>query len=250
MAVGYDGTFEGLLTIIFLHYYEKLDAGIVVEEKNGLSADYPRLIFTEYVSVETDYEKAERVLAGLRKKSAEAAENLFAAFLCASRDATELYRYAVLVFSKGKAAENFEATDCVRAVHNAAQTSQYEAHRYTGFIRFTETERGVLYAKFEPVNRVLALVAPHFASRMPGEKWVIEDRAHREAAIYDGNELMITEIESRGAAVPGEVEDKYERLWGLFVDTIAVEGRMSEKRRNQIFPKRFRKFLPEFKKDF
>ena len=58
----YDGTFEGLLTCVYHHYYTDKAAGIYLREA------YQPSMFNGFMEVETEQDKAERVYRAIESK--------------------------------------------------------------------------------------------------------------------------------------------------------------------------------------
>ena len=58
----YDGTFEGILTCIYHHYYTEQAAGIYLKE------EYQPSLLYDYMVVETEEDKATRVYDDIKEK--------------------------------------------------------------------------------------------------------------------------------------------------------------------------------------
>jgi probable DNA metabolism protein len=58
----YDGSFEGFLCCVYLHYYEEKASGIYVQTR------YQNKLFQPYKIVDTNYERAERVYEAIESK--------------------------------------------------------------------------------------------------------------------------------------------------------------------------------------
>ena len=60
-------------------------------------------------------------------------------------------------------------------VRQMARKTGNERHKLLGLLRFRELSDGMLYARLAPSCAVVPLMAPHFVSRFPEERWVIHD---------------------------------------------------------------------------
>ena len=133
----------------------------------------------------------------------------------------------------------------VDKVRKAVWHLEHEAHQYKGFTRFSELE-GVLVGEIEPKNRVLPLLAPHFAGRFNGERVVLYDRTHREAFFYENFRWAILPVEEFSMGPAGEEERQWRRLWKKFFQTVSIEGRYNPKCQDTHLPKRYRHVMTEF----
>ena len=134
-----------------------------------------------------------------------------------------------------------------------------EAHKYTGFVRFSD-QGGVLLDEIEPKNQVLPLLRGHFCARYNTEAFLIYDRTHRQVLLHDprglpggenpgGRRWAILPAEGFRAGAPGEEERAWRALWRRFYDTIAIEGRENERCRRTHMPKRYWGCMTEFQSD-
>ena len=241
----FDGSFDGFLSIIHAHYYEKLNPGYIFEKNS-----FQQTLGSRYENIETDAARSEKVYAAIHEKiSPESASAVYYAFLSAEPDRfINIYRYILLGFKMGPDVDCYMKYDYVAFVQKAAKYVGKEAHLLTGFCRFTETKQGVLYAKIGPVNDVLPIVANHFADRLMNEQWIIHDENRKTAAVYDGKEFVIAEAPGAANIAESENEAECARLWKMFFETIAVEGRVNPKLQRNNLPLRYRKHMLEFTK--
>ena len=106
-----------------------------------------------------------------------------------------------------------------------------------------------MVGEIEPKNRVLPLLAPHFAARLNGEKVILYDRTHREALFAAGFRWTIEPVEDFHMGPAGGEELEWRRLWKSFFNTIAIEGRTNPKCQSTHLPKRYRHVMTEFLTD-
>jgi len=135
--------------------------------------------------------------------------------------------------------------DAVRTVMNNARRVGGEAHKYKGFLRFSEYNGG-LVAVIEPINFVLPLFSPHLCDRLPSEQLMIYDKSHKHIFIYQNGERHLFPLENLELP-PVEAEERiYRELWRQFYKTIGIEGRLNHKQRMNMMPKRYWGQMTEF----
>ncbi len=246
MTIVFDGSFDGLLTIVYKYYYEKLRPERIVDENA-----FQQQIGESLCFIETDYEKAQKVSAAIIEKiSQEVYEAIYSAFLSSETDRfLHILKYIVLAFSANMSVERYEKYDYVAMVRKYAKYTAGEAHLLKGFTRFAETSKGILYAEISPKNNVLPILAEHFADRLRGEKWIIRDTTRNIAAIYEKDIWLQVPCESLNFEY-SDREETYKTLYALFHKTIAVEDRVSYKRQRQMLPLHFRKNMFEFSEKY
>ena len=125
-----------------------------------------------------------------------------------------------------------------------------EVHRWLQFLRFGELENGIMFSKFEPKNRVLTCVAPHFADRFCLENWMIYDETHQEYAVHEAGKqwVLVTGGELAGE-LAGRFSDRervFRELWHKFTDSIAIEERKNPGCQMGHLPLWYRKNMVEF----
>ena len=244
LNVLFDGSFDGFLSVIHAHYYEKLNPAYISERSS-----FQQTVDSSYVTVETDYIKSEKVFDALHLKiSPSSASTAYYAFLhFDDHRFINIYKYILLGFSAGEAVDQYMKYDYVLYVQKASKYVGREAHLLCGFCRFSETKHGVLYARIGPNNNVLALLANHFADRLMNEQWIIHDEKRNIAAVYDGSEFVISPVPDSVNAPDSETEASYKNLWHTFYNTIAIENRVNPKLQRNNLPLRYRKYMTEFK---
>ncbi|MCL2286493.1 MAG: TIGR03915 family putative DNA repair protein [Firmicutes bacterium] len=245
VVVTFDGSFDGYLCIIYAYYYEKILPLVIQDEyQSQLTLD------SEIYFVDTDSDKAARVLKGIREKvSDDAARYVYNAFLSGEDDKyMPIFHYILLGFSVGHMVNSHLKEDCVRRVHKLARHVGRETHLLLGFCRFAEADNGVYYCVITPKNDVLAMVAEHFTQRFMNQAWVIHDKSRNQAAIYDGNTLVITAVPKNATVNYAEGERETQKLWSTFFNVLAIEARKNPKLQRQLLPLYFRKNMTEFNK--
>ncbi|HBU12982.1 MAG TPA: DNA metabolism protein [Clostridiales bacterium] len=241
IAYGYDGSFEGLLCCVFESFQKK-------EAPDDIAGPGEhQLSLFEKKTVDTDGEKARRVAAGICEKIGKDAL-LFVqrSFLtCLPHKEKHILVFLKKAFRIGPKIMRMPTDDAVNALFNAVRHLSNEVHLLSGFIRFS-IHRDMMASEITPKNYVLPLLAPHFADRDPNERWLIHDKTHGMALIYEGGNAQILEVEEFTLPAPDAEEVKFQKLWTLFYDTIAIEGRYNPKCRMSHMPKRYWENMTEF----
>ena len=119
-----------------------------------------------------------------------------------------------------------------------------EAHRLKGFLRFMENADGVMYAPYSPDNDITDIIAVHFAARFGARPFVIHDIKRKIAAMYDGNEIVMT-YAGDAEIYLSEYEDYFQNLWKQYYNSVNIASRPHEKQMRGYMPVRYWKFLPE-----
>ncbi len=240
----YDGSMEGLLCCIFESYEKKeMPCGISPQD------EAQGTLFREK-EITTDRKKAERVWTAIPKKiSREAAELIRLCFLsCVSEKELLLLKFVRLGFHYGAKVTSMLTNDTVDGVLRAVKALQNESHQYKEFVRFSDYD-GALVAVIRPKNQVLPLIAGHFCSRLKWESFMIYDKTHHIALVYREGKKEIVPVEELIVPEAGEEEQKYRKLWKMFYETIAIEGRDNPRCRMTHMPKRYWEFLTEFEEE-
>jgi len=156
-----------------------------------------------------------------------------------------ILRFLRLGYKLGPKVTNMLAQDTVRAITKAAQNVQSESHFYREFLRFSEYNKA-LVAIIEPKNFVLPIIYPHYCDRFPSEQFLIYDKSHKCAFVYEKGEKRLIPLEHLELPEADTEEKMYRTLWKQFYNTIAIEGRINPKLRMNHMPKRYWAQLTEF----
>lgn len=237
----YDGSFDGLLTCIYLSYYQEPADGIFRQE----SYQYNLLRASQLV--ETNQVMADKVYEAVSKKiSPQALKNIYYAFLSSVQNKeTLIYHYIRLGFKIGKDIDLCHTHPSVLPIQNIVKKVGIETHRFYGLLRFSDTGR-FLYAELEPDHNILILLADHFSNRLAGENFIICDKQRKQAVIYDQTEWYITDFQPVDLVL-SENESYYQKLWSEYFAKIGIEKRANIRLQTQFVPQRYRKNITEFK---
>lgn len=237
----YDGSFDGLLCCVFESYDKKeIPLDIVLP-------DAAQMMLVPIKSIPTDLEKAKRVLASIPVKigfsSLDFVRRAFLTYFAQK----ELYilLFLRLGYRHGYAVMEMLSDDVVHTMVKAVRHLDRESHLFKGFIRFS-IFNDILVAEIEPKNYVLPLLLQHFCERYPEERFLIYDKTHGMALVYQPYQSAIIPIDDLSLPEPDEAEESYRALWQVFYNTIEIKGRHNPKCRMNLMPKRYWKYMTEF----
>lgn len=237
----YDGTFDGFLCCVFASYANKETPADIY----NLRDVQPGLLPCYHVG--TDETKADRVRASIPEKMGkDALEFLQHAFLsCLPQKELHILNFMYLGYREGPKVMRMLAHDAVNILKKAVQQTTHEAHLYSGFVRFSVHD-GILVSSIKPKSCVLPLLGPHFAGRFPNERFLIYDETHRQVLAYARGRFYVSDAVDMTMPAPDADEMAYRKLWRMFYDTIAVEGRENYDCRRTHMPKRCWDRMTEF----
>lgn len=242
-AYRYDGTFAGFLTCA----WDALEGGT---EPSAFLLPGDGATLWDERQVAADQGRARRLYAALSRRVSPAFQKLIARGFLTCLAEKEL---ALLTLIRRGLREGdrvrLDLSDPVMARVNLALTKMWtEWDHLKGFVRFSELD-GVLVGEIEPKNRVLPLLAPHFAARYSGERLALYDRTHHEIFLSDRGRWKLLPAEDFRMGPAGSGERAYRAMWRRYYDTIAIEGRINPKCQSTHLPKRYRHVMTEFLTD-
>ena len=246
----YDGTFEGLLTVLFTVYDWRAAPNSIQPEGAAQGG-----LFAQPAHRETEEALAARVWEGLLKTmDPEARARLYHVFLSEDPDRELLiFRYVDLALRAGRdIAGNYAHAD-VRRVQRLAQQMFREKHRMEAFVRFEKTTEGLFHATVEPDMDVLPLLAAHFTKRYADQRWLIYDRRRRYGLYYDLTRTDVVQFApdqplkaaDLAATVLDEREPLFKLLWQAYFDHVNIPERKNLKLHRRHLPLRYWKYLSE-----
>lgn len=248
-----EDSLESIFTAIYNAYEEKRN-----HRDTRIQLDDDLQLFAEYVKVNTDWNKAAKVMGTLERQFGE--ENyLWLCYALASpaEDKAQAVYQTVVDGLQRKAARGhlFDnlANSYVNRAFVLARSANGESLHYKGFVRFAELDNGILYSKFEPKNNIITFLMPHFADRFPMENFMLYDGIRGILGIHPaGRQWYLV----RGSEDPEEMEsfglsDKekvYADLFRYFCYKIGIEERKNPKLQRNMLPLRFRANMVEFQR--
>lgn len=237
----YDGTFEGLLTCIYLHYYNEKADGIFLRE------EYQANLMKAWVDVDTDMEKADIVYKAIKEKiSGYDLRRIYKVFMSSETGKEkQILDYVRLGFIKGSCISMFHGDSIVFRIQTIEKKVNNEVHRLKGLIRFSELEGGILYSKIEPDHDIVEFLSDHFTDRYKNEPFIIHDTKRNKALVAYKNDWYITHFTKENVLGVSENERQYRELWKQYFENIAIKERINPTCQKNMMPVRYWKNLTE-----
>ena len=246
MTYTYDGSYEGLLSVIFETYRLGQPADNICEE----SVAQPEL-FGKLMAVATQPAHAQRVLRGVAKRTKpDVARILYHCFLSEQPDIEMLlYRFVRLAMaSEESVLENFREPVVLR-LHRIERQIHREVHRMHAFVRFQETQDGLYAALITPDFNVLPLLSSHFQARYPAFRWLIYDTQRRYGLYHEDHATRFVTLDTAPnqlqEALLASAETDYQALWKTYFSSVDIPERRNMKLHLQHVPRRYWKYLVE-----
>jgi probable DNA metabolism protein len=244
----YDGSFEGLLTAVYVVYERRLN---YVNLQRGEWRS--KALFDDMLTVITDKNKADRVLKGLKVKlSAMGLQRLYAAHLAEIEgEDNMILGYIRYVFDAGQNIEEDYGNKYVMRVSEIVRMVRRERHRMEAFIRFQKLKDETFYAAIEPDFNVLPLLIKHFKNRYADQKWIIYDLKRKYGVYYDLHDTQYISLSFSDMKPTNVVsaytqdEDLYQSLWKNYFKSVNIPARKNTKLHLMHVPKRYWKHLTE-----
>lgn len=245
---------EGILTGVYEAYRFKKKMGIASHDCIHLAIKEPDMqrLFTEYGYIRTDHEKAAKVTNTMvRQLGNETWYRLSMAMVSCFEDKADAVYHTIVLGLKGRDEHITDRLqeDCVQRAFRCARASDNELCHLKQFLRFSELQNGMLYAKIDAKHHILPFLMPHFADRLPADNFVIYDEGTQTFGLHASYKKWYL---IRGAdfdennLVYSEAEEEYQKLFKLFCDSIAIEARINPKLQMNMLPLRFRPNMTEF----
>ena len=239
----YDGTIDGLFTIIFDSYTQK------TIPKNICSKDiYISNFIDKLVNIETDYEKSKRIFNGIEKNiSQEILYEVYDAFLsCNPSKEMAILKYILHGFTIGPKIHNMLSLDYVLEVQKLRRAVLRETDKFYGILRFIQVGNNLYYASMHPDNNIIEKIANHFIVRLPNQNFIIHDKNRNIAMLYNQKNSCIIEVpKDFKISKISEKELDFQSLWKTFFNTIAIKERKNPKLQMQYMPKKYWQDLVE-----
>lgn len=230
----YDGSLRGLYCCVFDSVYLR-QMPMAIQR-----TDESQPMMLPSRQVETDAEKAGRVRASIPKKISRRALDLVETVFCSFLEEKELnlLRFLLRAYKEGPRITNSLGDPLVSKLLRAEGHLLHENHLLTGFVRFSDQD-GLLVSTITPKNFVLPFLTPHFVERFPNENFLIYDKTHKVASLYQEGEAKMISIDALELNEPSEREKEYRALWRQFYHTIAIESRINPRCQMTHMPKRY-----------
>lgn len=246
----FDGSFDGLLTLIFDWYVRKPTQIKVWREQ-----DYMPSIFEEKYEVITDEVKANRVRKKLKEKLSKTGwRQFYCTFLSEQVEAFQhLFAFAKYVIDSPFEVETDYGNADVLFIAQMHRKVNREKHHFEAFIRFEKLPDGTFYSTIEPKYHVLPLLLHHFKNRYADQNWIIYDLIRKTGLYYNKTEEKVIPIHLEFAPKQNHsivktfepTEEQYQNLWKGYFKSANIPARKNSKLHVQMLPKRFWKYLTE-----
>lgn len=243
--------FEDMMCCIYAAWEQALRVGhdqirLEVEPVEQLQ------LFDEYIHVDVDSEKVEKVMRSIRQKiSMQAFVSVYYVAMSHETDALDaIYRFLIRGFSMGNAVLSHLTDPFVQRFFELRRSVGNEAHFFREFARFTSVDNRFYICHMEPKSNVILFVGEHFADRMPSEHWMIIDDNRSIAVVHpkDGDNYLrtLTREELSAFMQLESQQDLYTDMWKTFFDTIAIRQRENRDCQRNMIRIWMRKHVTEF----
>lgn len=240
----FDGSFEGFLTSIYEGFYLKS----MEIEIHSIYSHVANFLNME-VTIITDEDKASKVYNSVKNKlNGDTLKNLYYLYLYDDNEAFTLgFKYLKLAFKYGSSINLAKNNNIIILVDKFSRRVTLEAHKFTGFVRFTEIGPLTFYSKIEPDNNILPLLVDHFAMRFNDENFIIHDAKRETAIVYNKQEAIIVPFSNSQAEkiIHNSKDEIYSSLWKSFYKSTTIKERLNPRLQRNYMPKRYWKNLNE-----
>lgn len=248
-----DSSIDGIFTAIYMAWSSKLGHSNIKIEEKCEGNNYTNIeLFSEYINVETNLSLAMKVSRTILEKLSEEAFEMVCRVALSDYlgKADIIYRFLILGFHMGIKVMDHLSNEVVGNIYHINKNVSNEAHHLLGFVRFSKQDNGLLTSKIHPKNNVITLITPHFADRLPEERFIIFDENRNIATLHvHGKPWILSEVPEYDQQELQKFqvdEDEYQDLWKIFFQHIAIKERINPKLQRNNLPIRFRGDMTEF----
>lgn len=244
-----ENTPDGLLSAIYQANADKAPLGSI-RIRTCKQLNYE--LFTEYREVQTSYISAVKVMDAVNMHiSQEAGQMIYSALLSDREDRGEIVLHFMLTgFRRGRSICNMLALPEVADIFELQRKVNNEAHYFREFLRFSQSEQGILFSQISPGCNVLPLIAPYFTDRLPSENYLIFADTFDLAVIHPKDAgwylapMDLTEFQQ--VLIKDKKEADWEACFKAFHRTIAIKERTNPVCQRTHLPIWYRKHMTEF----
>ena len=213
--------------------------------------------FTEYIYVEKNEEKAEKVTKALLRRFGWNVYEHLTYILChESEKRVDVFYHVVELGLSLKYPETIFShlgNTWVMEGFEMKRRAGREIGHLMGFLRFEELKNGILFSRIHPKTDCILFLARHFSDRLPCENFIIYDEKREKCIVhpYRGEWYLRTNV-NKGVFQGLEETDSqkfFEMLFKEFCKTIAIKERKNEKLQQNMLPLHFRDCMVEFSED-
>lgn len=251
----YDGSYEGLLSCIFVIFKERITPVAINAEDN-----YQFALLDTARRIDTNESWAARVLKGIDERTDASASALTYKIFLSELPLSEMLIYqvvrAIIQHGDETILENF-ANPCILKAAQIEKMIGREVHRMHAFVRFQKSQEGLFCAVIDPDFNVLPLIGDHFERRYADQSWLIFD-ARRQYGLYynqedtsyvsSGHPVFELNIDMfQQEAIQDVQEKEYQSLWKNYFHAVNINERNNPKLHLRHVPRRYWKYLIEKK---
>lgn len=240
----YDGSIKGLFSAVFDCIKLKIIPRNIISENN-----YQDNLLDIPVYIEVNDNKYNFILNKLKKLSNISIYKIYTAFL--SEDINKdniIFKYIISIFKYKNEFNFMKNKENLIKINNISAKVSKEAHRMKGFLRFKEIYNNIFYAKIEPENNVIEVLAKHFKERLKNEFWIIEDMKRKVSIIYNKKNYIL--VNSEKINLDNSGEEMYESLWKNYYKNISIKERKNLRCQMSFMPKKYWKHLIEMEGNY
>lgn len=243
----YDGSFEGLMSIVYKWFYTKEKP----EDIQAADREVPSLLYASQW-VDTNPLWAEKAAKGIIERLGEENFRRLSKVYFSETEGLEncIIQFLRLGFKMGPRVIENLADPFVADFYKRESSVARESHKFLGLLRFQELENGWLYAAYEPSYNLLAILSEHFSQRLGSENWIIHDLKRNLASVYANGKWHAGPLEQVDMLHLAEDELLFQNLWKRYYKHIGIEERRNEKLKMQMMPKKYWRYLSELKPEW
>ena len=253
MVYIYDGTYEGLLSCIFVVFRDRATPAAINPDDS-----YQPSLLDEVTRIATHDEWASRVIRGIHMRADSQAVTLIYNIFLSELPQSEMLVYQVIqaIIHKGDASilQNFANPFILKAMQIEKMIHR-EVHRMHAFVRFQKSREGLFYAAIDPDFNVLPLIGDHFERRYADQPWLIFDTKRHYGLYYDCRKTDFVGLENpvfsigrsslHNEPIQDEKEKEYQSLWKNYFHAVNIRERNNKKLHLRHMPRRYWKYLIE-----
>lgn len=241
MILLYDGSFENFLNLVYEVYYKKLQVSAIYKEA-------PQTLLLEELHIcEYDEQSSLKVYDAIQKNfSQKNFERVLHIFMCDTLSfEMDLLHYIILGFRSQTLLEDINTSSVFKIMGYEKQLFS-NVHKMTGFLRFEELEDGALYAKLESRFNLLYFLGKHFSKRFNNQIYYIHDIKRSLVFIHSQEFTGVRELDSFETPTLSPNEQKFQKLWQQFFESVTIESRKNQKLQKNVVPLLYRTYMNEF----
>ena len=244
-----EDTPDGILSAIYQANAEKAPLrSIRIRTHKQLAYE----LFAEYREAASDYISAVKVMDAVNFQiSREAGQMVYRGLLSDREDRGDIVlRFMLAGFRDGGRICDMLALPEVADLFELQRNVNNESHYFREFLRFSQSQQGILFAQISPKSNVLPLIAPYFTDRLPSENYVIFADTFDLAAIHPADCGWYLAPMDQEEFIQVLKKDKKEADWEAcfkaFHRTIAIQARTNPVCQRTHLPLWYRKHMTEF----